>query len=503
MKRASGILLPVFSLASPYGIGCFSREAYEFIDFLKKAGQAYWQILPVGPTGFGDSPYASVSAFAGNPYFVDPVQLKEEGLLEDWEISQKNWGGNRETVDYGALYDNRYPLLRTAFGRFSAKGLEESAEYKTFLKDNEDWLGDYALYMTIKQLQDGKSWLDWEPAYRDRDVEALASVKEEQREEYDFVLFQQYAFDRQWKKLHAYAKENGISIIGDIPFYVSMDSCDAWAYRSAFSFDQNGQPLYVAGTAPDAFSREGQLWGNPVYDWKQLKKDHYAWWIRRIRHDSVLYDTIRIDHFHGFSDYYAIPYGDSNGLNGTAEKGPGMDFFRELKKQLGTVSLIAEDLGTVTEDNKKLLTDSGIPGMKILEYAFTSWDSIYLPYKYEKNCVVYTGTHDNMPVRAWLDTLNEGEMNYLRRYLNSMNSDYGKLTWDLIREAYRSTADLCVIPLTDYLVKGNEARLNTPGTAGGNWTWRLPPNFLSEDLARSIRDLVDTYGRFNVTEVLP
>ncbi|MEE3489114.1 MAG: 4-alpha-glucanotransferase [Bulleidia sp.] len=495
MKRSSGILLPVFSLASPYGIGCFSKEAYEFIDFLKTAGQSYWQILPVGPTGFGDSPYASVSAFAGNPYFIDPVQLKEEGLLEDWEMDQKDWGSDQESVDYGAMYNNRYILLKTAFDRFVSNGMQEKEEYKAFLKDNASWLEDYALYMTIKKKHDNKSWLDWEPEYRGRSAKALTSVKEELKELYDFVLFQQYEFDRQWKKLHAYAKENGISIIGDIPFYVSMDSCDAWAYRNAFCFDKKGKPLYVAGTAPDAFSKEGQLWGNPVYDWKQLKKDHYGWWIDRIRHDSELFDTIRIDHFHGFAEYYAIPYGDKNGLNGKEEKGPGMDFFHELKKQLGDVSLIAEDLGNVTEDNKKLLVDSGIPGMKILEYAFTSWDSIYLPYKYEKNCVVYTGTHDNMPVRAWLETLNEGEINYLRRYLNSMDSDYGRLTWDLIREAYRSTADLCIIPLTDYLVKGNEARLNTPGTSGNNWKWRLPPYFLSQDLATSIHDLAATYGR--------
>ncbi len=498
--RTSGILYPVFSLPSRYGIGSISKEAYEFIDFLKESGQGAWQILPVGPTGYGDSPYQPFSAFAGNPYFVDLDDLIREGLLEQSEVDSLFWGSDPEDVDYGALYENRYAVLRKAYARFTEKKDAAQSDYKAFVKKEAYWLEDYCLYMTIKQLHEGKSWLDWDEAYRTRDQKVLKKVAAEQAEEMGFYAFVQFKFTAQWAKLHRYAAANNIRIIGDMPFYLSLDSADVWAHPEVFLMDENGEPSYVAGCAPDAFSATGQLWGNPIYDWAAQKKDGYSWWIQRIRKNYDFYDVIRIDHFHGFSEYYAIPYGDETAENGSLKKGPGMDFFNAVKKQFPKLRMIAEDLGTVTKENTKLLKDSGLPGMKILEYAFTSWNSIYLPYRHEKNSVVYTGTHDNAPVREWLDEIQDGERQFLRRYLNSMNTDYGALTWDLIREAYRSTADLCIVPIQDYLVKGKESRINTPGTFGCNWRWRVKPGFLSQDLARSIRALSETYGRVPTEE---
>lgn len=498
MMRTCGILFPVFSLPSRYGIGSFSEEAFRFIDFLHDAGQGFWQILPVGPTGYGDSPYQPVSAFAGNPYFISPERLVEKGFLLREECEEKNWGTDPERVDYGALYENRRELLRAAFARFSEK-LEEDAElqkeWKAYIRKEEWWLDDYALYMTIKENAGGCAWSDWDEPLRVREPRALEKVRKEEAASLEYYRFVQFAFSLQWDSLRAYAKEKQVRIIGDIPFYAAMDSADAWAHPEAFLMDEEHRPVSVAGCPPDAFSPTGQKWGNPVYDWKQMKKDGYSWWIRRIRRSLELYDVLRIDHFHGFDQYYAIPAEDETAEKGELCKGPGMDFFRELRRVLGDVPVIAEDLGTVTEENRKLLADAGFPGMKVLQYAFTSWDSIYLPYRHEKNCVVYTGTHDNTTTRAWVEELNDGEREYVRRYINSENTDYGRFVWDFIREAYRSVADLCVIPLQDYLVKGKEARINAPGTAEGNWQWRLKPGFLSDDLCRSIRGLSELYGR--------
>ncbi len=493
--RSSGILYPVFSLPSRFGIGCISKEAYEFIDFLQEAGQSAWQILPVSPTGFGDSPYQPFSAFAGNPYFVDLEALIGEGLLEWNEVEPLNWGSDPEDVDYGALYENRQIVLHKAYERFLERKGDKEKDYLEFVKKENDWLDDYCLYMVIKDLNGGKSWLDWEADQKTRKTAALKKVHKENAKELGYFAFVQYKFHEQWTKLHAYAKEKKIRIIGDMPFYLSMDSADVWAHPEVFLMDENSQPTLVAGCAPDAFSETGQLWGNPLYDWVSLNKAGYKWWIDRIKKNYDYYDVIRVDHFHGFCDYYAIPYGDETAENGTSMKGPGMKFFNAVRAEIPDLNMIAEDLGTITEENTKLLEDSGLPGMKILEYAFTSWNSIYLPFRHEKHSVCYTGTHDNAPVREWLDEINDGQRDYLRRYLNSMNTDYGALTWDLIREAYRSVCDLCIIPIQDYLVKGREARINTPGTFGCNWRWRVQPGFLSHELAVSIRQLADLYGR--------
>ena len=492
--RESGILFPVFSLPSKYGIGSFSREAYEFVDFLAQSGQGYWQILPIGPTGFGDSPYQPFSAFAGNPYFISLETLIEEGLLKAEEVNEADFGSDVERVDYGALYENRYTVLRKAYQRF-AEMKEVPEDYEAYTKSEAYWLEDYALFMAIKGANGGASWQDWDDDLKKRDKKALGEIRETLKDEIGFFCFLQYEFDLQWKKLHAYAAKKNVKIIGDLPFYVCLDSADAWAHPEVFQMDKDLAPKVVAGCPPDAFSATGQLWGNPIYDWDGLKKDGYDWWVKRISRNYEFYDVIRIDHFHGFCDYYAIPYEDKTAENGTLEKGPGMDLFKALKKELGELRIIAEDLGTVTPENEKLLEDSGFPGMKVLQYGFTSWDSCYVNHRHIRNCVVYTGTHDNLPTRAWLETISDGERDYTRRYINSMNSDYGALTWDIIREAYRSVADLCIIPLQDYLCKGKEACINAPGTAGGNWQWRLRPNFLSRELSESIHSLAALYGR--------
>ncbi len=527
--RESGILFPVFSLPSRYGIGSFSREAYEFVEFLEKAGQGFWQILPVGPTGYGNSPYQPFSAFAGNPYFISLEGLVEDGLLTRQECDERFFGSDPERVDYGALYENRFDVLRLAYERFLTKYAEDSEkgkkdasgketseketsgkeisekepsgkkslkeEFEAFLQNEAYWIQDYALFMTIKELEGGRSWLDWKDEYRLKDPAAMEEIQKTHRKTLDFFCFLQFEFERQWTALRAFANEKKVKIIGDLPFYVSLDSADAWSHPEVFQMGKDLVPTAVAGCPPDAFSPTGQLWGNPVYDWKYLKKDGYSWWMERIRRNYDFYDVIRIDHFHGFCDYYAIPWGEKTAERGEHLKGPGMDLFRALEKKLGPLRVIAEDLGTNTPENEKLLKDSGFPGMKVLQYAFTSWDSYYVTHKHSTNCVVYTGTHDNTPTRAWVEEIQEGERVFARGYINSIHTDYGQFVWDFIREAYRSVADLCIVPLQDYLCKGREARINSPGTSEGNWEWRLPPAFLSEDLCRSIRRLSEIYGR--------
>ena len=496
MNRESGVLMPVFSLASKFGIGCFSKEAYDFIDFLEKSGQGYWQVLPLGPTGFGNSPYQPFSAFAGNPYFISPEKLIEDGFLTWDDVNSVDFGGNIESVDYGKLYENRPAILKKAYENYLKK--EDGKELKAYVKKNDYWLPDYALYMVIKDIQDGKSFLDWDEELRCRDQKAIGDIKKKYEKELEFIFFEQFMFDKEWKDILSYAHKHKVKIIGDLPFYVAMDSADAWAHSEVFEMNKDHTPKSVAGCPPDAFSAKGQLWGNPVYDWDANKKDGYSWWIKRIERNYQWFDTIRIDHFHGFAEYYAVPFGDETAEKGKMKKGPGMDFFKMLEKSLGKLNMIAEDLGTITEENVKLLKDSGFPGMNVLQFGFTSWDSCYVTHRHEKNSVVYTGTHDNTPTFAWVQEINPGELDFTRRYVNSMNTNYGALVWDIIREAYRSVSNLCIIPLQDYLCKGREARINTPGTSEGNWQWRLTPNYLSEDLARSIMLMTETYSRLAV-----
>ena len=496
MLRESGILYPISSLPSRYGIGCFSKEAYEFVDFLHDAGQRYWQILPIGPTGFGDSPYQSFSTFAGNPYFICFEDLIKKGLLREDECSRYDFGSNPERVDYGALYNSRFEVLRIAFDRFVEQGGQKEEEYLAFLKENKYWLEDFALFRAIKNSRDGQEWTSWDADLRSRDKKALKAAAEELSDQIAFFYFQQYMFHMQWDALHAYATEKGVKIIGDIPLYVAMDSADAWAHQEQFLIGADHRPVDVAGTPPDAFSATGQLWGNPIYDWKFMKKDGFKWWISRIKKNHEFYDVIRIDHFNGLDSYYAIPYGEKTAENGELRKGPGIALFDAIRKELGDVAIIAEDLGNLTDSIRKLRDDAGLPGMKVLQFAFDgSESSEYLTYRHVKNCVVYTGTHDNMTTRAWIECINDHDRDFARRYINSIFTDYGQFTWDFIREAHRSSADLCIIPIQDYLVKGNEARINTPGAMGENWQWRVTPHLLSQELCRAIYDMTKLYGR--------
>ena len=498
--RTSGILYPVSSLPSKYGIGCFSKEAYEFVDFLKKAGQTYWQVLPFGPTGYGDSPYQSFSTFAGNPYFIDLETLIEEGLLERWECDSRNFGTDPESVDYGALYENRFAVLALANERFQ-KTAAEDADYQAFRKEETGWLDDYSLFMALKQHFEGKSWTDWDLPYRNRDKKALDAVREVLKDKIDFFCFQQYEFAKQWKKLHTYANEQGIRIIGDIPIYVAFDSADTWSRPELFQFDEDNNPKAVAGCPPDAFSATGQLWGNPLYDWPYHRKTGYQWWIARMKRTYSFYDVIRVDHFRGFDEYYAIPADAETALTGEWIDGPGMDLFNAIRAELGHLEVIAEDLGIITPSVRALLKESGFPGMKVLQFAFDGReDSDYLPHNVIPNCVIYTGTHDNETTRGWIESRNDHDRDYVRRYINSLYSDYGQFTWDFIRTAQASVADTCIIPIQDYLVVGNEGRINQPATQGANWKWRVRPNFLSEELGRAIFEMSKLYHRIPALE---
>lgn len=499
MKRASGILLPVFSLPSEHGIGCFSKEAYQFVDMLKKAGQSYWQILPLGPTGYGDSPYQSFSTYAGNPYFIDLETLVGEGLLTEAESIEYDSEEQDESIDYEKIYKTRFKVLKKAYERFRdrmAGGHDEREAYERFVRENDFWLDDYSLYMAVKDKNDGVSWNEWDAPLKNREEGALSAAREELAEEIGFYKFQQYEFDRQWKKLHAYANEQGVKIIGDIPIYVAFDSADTWAVPRMFQFDENNEPTGVAGCPPDAFSATGQLWGNPLYDWEYHKSTGYEWWIRRIEHCLKLYDVVRIDHFRGFDEYYSIPYGEKTAVNGEWMPGPGMELFHAVEKKLGRPEIIAEDLGFLTPSVLKLLKDSGFPGMKVLQFAFDARESSnYLPHTYPTNCVVYTGTHDNNTTRGWYHEVGKYARDFAKEYMCKPRLDEDSLAGDFICLAMGSVADLCVIPMQDYLGLGSEARINIPSTLGGNWVWRMKKGQFDEETAGEILRVTRLYGR--------
>lgn len=491
--RASGILLPIASLPSKYGIGCFSKEAYWFIDQLKEAGQKYWQILPLGPTGYGDSPYQSFSTFAGNPYYIDLEEFIAKGYLSRQECEDCEFGDDERFIDYEKLYRSRFIILKKAF---LANNWSKEEEYKHFIKKNEKWLKDYTLYMALKEHFEGKSWLEWEEDIRLHNPKALKEYTVLLNEEVEFYQFVQYIFYSQWKKLKAYAKENGIRIIGDIPIYVALDSADCWANTKLFQFNEENFPIAVAGCPPDAFSETGQLWGNPLYNWKYHEKTEYEWWIQRVKYSFKLYDTVRIDHFRGFDEYYAIPYEEETALNGRWEKGPGYKLFKALNQKLGELDIIAEDLGMLTDGVRQLLKRTGYPGMKVLQFAFsTEEQSAYLPHFYNKNCVVYTGTHDNNTTRSWYDSLSEADKQFVDKYIGHSQTDNFDISWELIRLAMASVASLSVIPLQDYLRLGSDARMNIPATIGNNWRWRMTEEELNEEIIQKINEITKLYGR--------
>ncbi len=491
--RASGILLPVFSIPSRFGIGSFSKEAYEFVDFLAQAGQKYWQILPLGPTGYGDSPYQSFSTFAGNPYFIDLEQLIKKGWITEKECSAYDFGNNDSYIDYEKIYRARFQIL---FQAFQNSKIEDDSAFAAFVAQNEDWLCDYALYMAIKDERDGQSFMLWEKEIRTREEKALKICREKLKEQILFYEFMQFLFWTQWKALKSYANEKGISIIGDIPIYVAFDSADTWANPQLFQLDEKGNPIAVAGCPPDAFCATGQLWGNPLYRWEHHKKNGYDWWMKRIAYSFELYDVVRIDHFRGFDEYYAIPYGDPTAEFGHWEKGPGYDLFRVMKEKLGKKSVIAEDLGFLTPSVLKLVKKTGYPGMKVLQFAFDSREeNDYLPHNYQKNAVVYTGTHDNDTTLGWLQTLNRKDKFFAKRYLEIKSSK--EIEWKFIRAALSSVADTAIIPMQDYLGLGKEARINMPSTLGDNWKWRMNGGRLTKELAEKIYTVSKLYGRVN------
>lgn len=496
MKRSAGILLSISSLPSDYGIGCFSKEAYIFADWLKKSGQSYWQILPLCPTSYGDSPYQSFSTFAGNPNYIDLETLISEGLLTKAECREYDFGSEAAKVDYEKLYKNRFPLLKKAFKRSS---LSEKIKYKKFIADNSFWLENYALFMAVKEHFGGVAWNEWDSDIRNREQSAMEHYREKLADEIEFHRFLQYEFYVQWDKLKRYINKNNIEIIGDIPIYVAYDSADVWADPQLFRLDCNNIPIAVAGCPPDGFSELGQLWGNPIYDWNYHEKNGYKWWIERLRYCFKLYDIVRIDHFRGFDEYYSIPFGSENAINGSWEKGPGTKLFEAVEKAIGKKKYIAEDLGFVTESVRRLVKSCGFPNMKVLEFAFDSRDtgnsSEYLPHNYNSNCVAYTGTHDNQTLKSWYKTISDDEKQLVREYLCDFYTPDEELNTSLIALIMRSCADIVIIPMQDHLGLDDESRMNTPSTIGNNWKWRMTSDDLSEQLCRKIGNMTRLYSR--------
>ncbi len=496
MNRTAGILLPISSLPSKYGIGCFSQSAYDFVDWLKAAGQCYWQILPLVPTSFGDSPYQSFSTYAGNPYFIDLDRLIEEGVLTRKECNSVDFGDNSQDIDYEKMYYGRNQLLRMAYER---SNISQNPEYHRFVEENRWWLRDYALFMAVKGRFDGAPWTEWAEDIRLRHGYAMEYYQQELYYDIEFQQYMQFKFFEQWTALKAYAKENGVNIIGDIPIYVAMDSADVWANPELFELDEQNVPTAVAGCPPDGFSATGQLWGNPLYRWDYHRATGYEWWMNRLRYCFRLYDMLRIDHFRGFDEYYVIPYGETSAINGYWTKGPGIELFWKMWEVLGPQQVIAEDLGYVTDTVRQLLKETGFPGMKVLEFAFDSRDSgsanDYLPHNYIQNSVAYTGTHDNETLTGWFQNITKEERKMARTYINDMTTPDEEIYRSFVCEAMKTVANLCIIPLQDYLGYDNACRMNKPSTVGTNWRWRVTKKELSKKLQKEIRELTRRYGR--------
>lgn len=462
---------------------------------MKASGQTYWQILPLGPTSYGDSPYQSFSTFAGNPYFISLEEFIASGLLTKEECDAVDFGSDSESIDYSKLFHGRYPLLRKAYQN---SNIAADRAYQTFCSQNP-WLNDYALFMAVKDSFGGIAWSEWDEDIRLRKPEAMAKYAGKLSSEIEFYKFLQYHFYLQWNKLKEYANHQGIQIIGDIPIYVAFDSADTWANPELFQLDENNIPKAVAGCPPDGFSADGQLWGNPLYDWEKHKASGYEWWISRLAHCFRLYDVVRIDHFRGFDEYFSIPYGDTTAWNGHWEMGPGIGLFRAVEHALGKKEVIAEDLGFVTDSVRQLVNDSGFPNMKVLEFAFDSRDtgssSDYLPHNYGENCVAYTGTHDNQTITSWFETISDAERQMARDYLGDYSTPANELYKSFIHLLMKSAANTCIIPLQDYLGLDDRARINTPSTVGENWKWRMKESDMSKENSEEILRITSACGR--------
>lgn len=487
MRRA-GILLPVFSLPSPFGVGTLGRAAGEFVDFLAEAGQSCWQLLPVGQTGCGDSPYQALSSWAGNPYFIDLGLLAEDGLLRPEEYRDLPWGDDPARVDYGLLYRSRFGVLRTACGR-----LEDREGFARFCRDSADWLEDYALYMALKGKNGGGSWLRWPREERLRRPEALDRAREELGEDIAFWKKVQYLFFRQWDALRDCAHSRGIALVGDLPIYSAADSADVWAHPEQFLLDGDGRPAALAGCPPDGFSPDGQLWGNPLFDWERMEKDGYRWWIGRLAFQFRLFDVLRLDHFRGFDAYYAVPAGEETARNGQWRPGPGLPLFEEARKVLGERKIIAEDLGFLTPSVHQLLQDTGFPGMKVLQFAFDDPAGPDLPDRCGAGCVLYPGTHDNDTLAGWLENGPPESVARAKQYLRSREGGTG--CREALRAVWGSGAGLTVVQLQDILGLGSAARMNTPSRAEGNWRWRALPGCCTPELAARLRRETEACGR--------
>lgn len=491
LKRGAGLLLPISSLPSPYGIGTLGREAYKFVDYLAEAGQKYWQVLPVGPTSYGDSPYQSFSAFAGNPYFIDLDYLVEEGLITKAQIKKFPWGDNAEYIDYATVYNSRFKILRMAFE--NSDYANEDA-YRQFEKDNSYWLDDYSLYMAVKFHFDNKEWATWDYDIKARQTEAINRYREELSENIAFWKFCQYKFFEQWNKLRKYANEQGIEMIGDIPIYVAMDSADVWAHKELFELDEDFKQINVAGVPPDAFSEDGQLWGNPLYNWPEMERQGFEWWKQRMASNSKLYDYIRIDHFIGVVNYYSIEAHCNSAKEGVWREGPGKKLTDAIDSAIGDAKIIAEDLGVVSPAVRELLAETGYPGMNIIEFAFDgSPDNSHLPHNYKPNSLVYGGTHDNETVAGFFNAKKASELKYAYQYLGVDNKK--DIPSAVLRAAYASVSAIAIFQVQDILEMGNESRMNTPSTVGDNWKWRLTKGALTKKKAKELKKLAEFYAR--------
>lgn len=491
LKRGAGLLLPISSLPSPYGIGTLGKEAYKFVDYLVEAGQKYWQVLPVGPTSYGDSPYQSFSAFAGNPYFIDLDYLVEEGLITKAQIKKFPWGDNAEYIDYATVYGSRFQILRMAFNNST---YAETKEYAQFEKDNEYWLDDYSLYMAVKFKFDNQEWSKWDYDIKARQPEAIDRYKEELKDDIAFWKFCQFKFFEQWNKLRVYANESGIEIIGDIPIYVAMDSADVWAHKDLFELDEDFEQINVAGVPPDAFSEDGQLWGNPLYNWNRMEECDFEWWKQRMASNSKIYDYIRIDHFIGVVNYYSIEAGCLNAKEGVWRQGPGKKLTDAIDSAIGDAKIIAEDLGIVSPAVRELLAETGYPGMNIIEFAFDGGPTnSHLPHNYKPNSLVYGGTHDNETVVGYFSSRSAADLKYAYKYLGVTKKS--EIPAAVLRAAYASVAAIAIFQVQDILELGNEARMNTPSTVGDNWKWRMLKGSLTKKKAKELKELAEFYAR--------